>query len=72
MQASSQDVSHVLFTVTPNDKRSVYTLRVTTPHLIGLVMEEITKFDAADQVSFYHRASDLPQFQGTLGYMHVV
>jgi hypothetical protein len=72
MQASSQDVLHVLFTVTPNENRSIYTLRVTTPHLICLVMEEMSKFDAADQLSFYHRVSHLPQFQGTLGYMYVV
>jgi hypothetical protein len=69
MQASSEDFSQVLFTVTPNDKRSVYTLRVTTPYLCGLVMQEIANLDATEQVSFYHRASDLPQFQGTWGYM---
>ncbi|KAF8503641.1 hypothetical protein F5888DRAFT_1631557 [Russula emetica] len=64
MEASSQDDSHVLFTVTPIEDRSDSTLRVTTPYLCGLVVREIAIFDAAEQVSFYHRASDLPQFRG--------
>jgi hypothetical protein len=69
MEAQSHDASHTLFTVFPNDQRTDFTLRVTTPYLRGLVMEEIAKFDTADQISFYHRASSLPQFRGTLGYM---
>jgi len=68
MQASSQD-SHVLFTVTPNADRSFYTLNVTTPYLRGLVLQEIAKRDVTEQVSFYHRASSLSQFRGTLGYL---
>ena len=48
IQAQSLDASYVLFTVSPNDKRSVYTLRAATPYLHGLVMEEIAKFDTAD------------------------
>ncbi len=67
--ASSPDESHVLFTVTPDEDRSTFTLRVTTPYLRDLVREEITKFDAAYQASFYQLASDLPQFQATLGYI---
>jgi len=69
MEASSQDDSHVLFTVTPIEDRSDSTLRVTTPYLCGLVVREIAIFDAAEQVSFYHRASDLPQFRGMWGYI---
>ena len=69
METQSQDISHVLFTVSPNDVRSTYTLRVATPYLRGLVTEEIAKFDAADHVSFYHHTSSLPAFKGTLGYL---
>jgi len=48
MQASSQDFSHVLFTITPNDgDRSVYNLRVITPYLCGLVMEKVAELDMA-------------------------
>ena len=69
MQAQSSDASHTLFTISLNDNRSVYTLRVSTPYLRGLVMEEIVKFDTEDQILFYHRASSMPTFRGTLGYM---
>jgi hypothetical protein len=44
-------------------------LRVTTSYLSGLVMGEMANIDAADQVSFYRRASNLLQFEETLGYM---
>ena len=67
MEVPSQDESHVLFTVIPNIDRSVFTLMVTTPYLCDIVKEEIVKHDAAHRAWFYQQASDLPQFQGTLG-----
>lgn len=70
MEAPTPDSSHVLFTVTPDDdSRTASTLRVATSYLSGLVMGEIAKIDVADQVTFYHRASSVPQFKGTLGYI---
>ena len=70
MQALSQYPSHVLFTITPNDDdRSDFTLRVTSPYLCGLVVKEIAELEVAAQVSFYHKASTLPHFRGTWGYM---
>ena len=71
MRGSPQEFSDVLFTVTPiyNDNRSVYTSRITSPYLLGLVMEEVAQLNAAAQVSFYHQTSTLPQFRETWGYM---
>jgi hypothetical protein len=66
----SQDVSHTLFTVTPNDdNRLDFTLRVSTPYLCGLVVQEMVRLDAAARASFHHKASTLPHFRGTWGYM---
>ena len=69
MEAPSQDASHVLFTVIPNIDRSVFTLMVTTPYLCDIVKKEIVKHDATHRAWFYQQASDLPQFQGTVGYV---
>jgi hypothetical protein len=71
MAASSQQFFYALFTITPihDDDRSDYTSKVTNRYICGLVMEEIASLDMAAQVSFYRRASTLPQFEGTWGYM---
>ena len=69
MGALSQDFSHVLFALTPDDDRSDFTSRVTNPYLRSIVMEEVALLDAAAQVSFCHQTSNLPQFRGTWEYM---
>jgi hypothetical protein len=70
MRAISQDFSHVLFTLTPNDDdRSIYTSQVTSPYLCGIIGKQIAQLKVIDQVSFYQKASTLPQFRGTWGYM---
>jgi hypothetical protein len=68
MESTSRD-AHVLFTLIPNDERSGFTLRITTPHLCDLVRDAIVRHDAAHRAWFYRQASDLPQFQGTLGFI---
>ena len=42
---------------------------MATPYLRELVKHEVFRFDAVGQVQFYHRASGVPQFRGTLGYI---
>jgi hypothetical protein len=63
MESTSREASHVLFTAILNDKRTVFTLRVITPYLCGLIEDEIIRYDAAHRAWFYQQASDLPQFQ---------
>lgn len=70
MEASTKDGPHVLFTIYPEDEeKSAYIMKVATPYLSSLVMQQIANFDAIDQLSFYHKASTLPLFKGTMGYI---
>jgi hypothetical protein len=69
MEALFQNTHHKLFTVIPSDDRSVYTSRVTTSHLRGLVVDAIADLDTGNHVSFYCRANRLLEFQGTLRYV---
>ena len=66
IQALSQE--SFLFTLTPNDDRSVYTPRAS-PYFCSLIMKEIAKLDTAAQVSFYRQASNLLGFEETWEYM---
>lgn len=62
MEAPSKDSHHVLFTVYPEDEeRLAYILKVATPYLSSLIMEEIAVFDAIDQVSFNDMRKVEPQ-----------
>ena len=65
---SMESPTDTLFTVYPSRHRSSYTLKVATPYLCSLVMEQIAGLDAVKQALFYHNASQYPVFKGMWGY----
>ena len=70
MEAYSETDSHLLFTTfRSGPERDVYSSRVATQYLYGLITEEIARMDAANQVSFYTQASTHPYFRSTFGYV---
>ena len=72
MEVSSEADSHLLFTtLRSGPERDIYTSRVATQYLYGLIAQEIARMDAANQVSFYTQASGHPYIRSAFGYVFV-
>ena len=71
METNNKEYSHLLLTtrIPAGPTRDILALRVSTRHLSHIVNKAISSIDAADQISFYFKASDYPFSQGAFGHV---
>ncbi|KIM48621.1 hypothetical protein M413DRAFT_20980 [Hebeloma cylindrosporum] len=65
------DISDVLFSIHPRDSsREIMEARIATDHILDIVLEQLTWFNAAQQADFFNIISGHPLLKSPLGNLY--